>query len=168
MMLIDYKNVNIYHKDGEPVLQGVNFQVDEGEFVYVIGRVGSGKSSLLKSIYCELDVDEADEAMVLEQNLLTLKRKQIPELRKQMGIARAILNTPKMIIADEPTGNLDPETADSIIQLLRDISQKGTAVVMSTHNIPLLDRYPGRVYRCKGSEIEEVTDDYNKIEEIEN
>ena len=233
-MLIDYKNVNIYHKDGEPVLQGVNFQVDEGEFVYVIGRVGSGKSSLLKSIYCELDVDEADEAMVLEQNLLTLKRKQIPELRKQMGIifqdfqllsdrsvyqnlrfvlkatgwrykdrvntridevleavgmsemkdrmphelsggeqqrraiARAILNTPKMIIADEPTGNLDPETADSIIQLLRDISQKGTAVVMSTHNIPLLDRYPGRVYRCKGSEIEEVTDDYNKIEEIEN
>lgn len=233
-MLIDYKNVNIYHKDGEPVLQGVNFHVDEGEFVYVIGRVGSGKSSLLKSIYCELDVDEADEAMVLEQNLLTLKRKQIPELRKQMGIifqdfqllsdrsvyqnlrfvlkatgwrykdrvntridevleavgmsemkdrmphelsggeqqriaiARAILNTPKMIIADEPTGNLDPETADSIIQLLRDISQKGTAVVMSTHNIPLLDRYPGRVYRCKGSEIEEVTDDYNKIEEIEN
>ena len=233
-MLIDYKNVNIYHKDGEPVLQGVNFQVDEGEFVYVIGRVGSGKSSLLKSIYCELDVDEADEAMVLEQNLLTLKRKQIPELRKQMGIifqdfqllsdrsvyqnlrfvlkatgwrykdrvntridevleavgmsemkdrmphelsggeqqriaiARAILNTPKMIIADEPTGNLDPETADSIIQLLRDISQKGTAVVMSTHNIPLLDRYPGRVYRCKGSEIEEVTNDYNKIEEIEN
>jgi len=234
MVLIDFKNVNIYHKDGEPVLQNVNFHVDEGEFVYVIGRVGSGKSSLLKSFYFELDVDEADEATVLEQNLLTLKRKHIPELRKQMGIifqdfqllsdrnvyqnlrfvlkatgwrykdrintridevldavgmsemkdrmphelsggeqqriaiARAILNSPKLIIADEPTGNLDPETADSIIQLLRDISLKGTAVVMSTHNIPLLDRYPGTVYKCKGSEIEEVTHDYNKIEEIEN
>jgi cell division transport system ATP-binding protein len=216
------------------VLQGVNFHVDEGEFVYVIGRVGSGKSSLLKSIYFELDIDEADEATVLEQNLLTLKRKHIPELRKQMGIifqdfqllsdrsvfqnlrfvlkatgwrykdrvntrinevleavgmlemkdrmphelsggeqqriaiARAILNSPKLIIADEPTGNLDPETADSIIQLLRDISLKGTAVVLSTHNIPLLDRYPGTVYRCKNNEIEDVTNDYNKIEEIEN
>jgi cell division transport system ATP-binding protein len=233
-MLIDYKNANIYHRDGEPVLQGVNFHVDEGEFVYVIGRVGSGKSSLLKSIYFELDIDEADEATVLEQNLLTLKRKHIPELRKQMGIifqdfqllsdrsvfqnlrfvlkatgwrykdrvntrinevleavgmlemkdrmphelsggeqqriaiARAILNSPKLIIADEPTGNLDPETADSIIQLLRDISLKGTAVVLSTHNIPLLDRYPGTVYRCKNNEIEDVTNDYNKIEEIEN
>ena len=215
------------------MLQGVNFHVDEGEFVYVIGRVGSGKSSLLKSIYFELDIDEADEATVLEQNLLTLKRKHIPELRKQMGIifqdfqllsdrsvfqnlrfvlkatgwrykdrvntrinevleavgmlemkdrmphelsggeqqriaiARAILNSPKLIIADEPTGNLDPETADSIIQLLRDISLKGTAVVLSTHNIPLLDRYPGTVYRCKNNEIEDVTNDYNKIEEIE-
>ncbi|MCR5643030.1 MAG: ATP-binding cassette domain-containing protein [Prevotella sp.] len=233
-MLIDYKNANIYHRDGEPVLQGVNFHVDEGEFVYVIGRVGSGKSSLLKSIYFELDIDEADEATVLEQNMLTLKRKHIPELRKQMGIifqdfqllsdrsvfqnlrfvlkatgwrykdrvntrinevleavgmlemkdrmphelsggeqqriaiARAILNSPKLIIADEPTGNLDPETADSIIQLLRDISLKGTAVVLSTHNIPLLDRYPGTVYRCKNNEIEDVTNDYNKIEEIEN
>lgn len=233
-MLIDYKNANIYHRDGDPVLQGVNFHVDEGEFVYVIGRVGSGKSSLLKSIYFELDIDEADEATVLEQNLLTLKRKHIPELRKQMGIifqdfqllsdrsvfqnlrfvlkatgwrykdrvntrinevleavgmlemkdrmphelsggeqqriaiARAILNSPKLIIADEPTGNLDPETADSIIQLLRDISLKGTAVVLSTHNIPLLDRYPGTVYRCKNNEIEDVTNDYNKIEEIEN
>ncbi len=234
MMLIDYKNVNVYHRDGETALCGVNFHVEEGEFVYVIGRVGSGKSSLLKSIYCELDVDEADTAIVLEQDLLTLKRKQVPELRKQMGIifqdfqllsdrsvyqnlrfvlkatgwkdkddinkridevleavdmgskkdrmphelsggeqqriaiARAILNSPRIIIADEPTGNLDPETADSIIQLLREISQQGTAVVMSTHNIPLLDRYPGSVYRCEGSEIEEVTGDFNKIEEIGN
>ncbi len=234
MMLIDYKNVNVYHRDGETALCGVNFHVEEGEFVYVIGRVGSGKSSLLKSIYCELDVDEADTAIVLEQDLLTLKRKQVPELRKQMGIifqdfqllsdrsvyqnlrfvlkatgwkdkddinkridevleavdmgskkdrmphelsggeqqriaiARAILNSPRIIIADEPTGNLDPETADSIIQLLRGISQQGTAVVMSTHNIPLLDRYPGSVYRCEGSEIEEVTGDFNKIEEIGN
>jgi cell division transport system ATP-binding protein len=88
--------------------------------------------------------------------------------QQRIAIARAILNSPKLIIADEPTGNLDPETADSIIQLLRDISLKGTAVVLSTHNIPLLDRYPGTVYRCKNNEIEDVTNDYNKIEEIEN
>ena len=233
-MLIDYKNANIYHRDGEPVLQGVNFHVDEGEFIYIIGRVGSGKSSLLKTLYFELDIDEAESAVVLNHNLIGLKRRYVPALRRQMGIifqdfqllsdrrvfqnlrfvlkatgwrykdrvntrinevleavgmlemkdrmphelsggeqqriaiARAILNSPKLIIADEPTGNLDPETADSIIQLLRDISLKGTAVVLSTHNIPLLDRYPGTVYRCKNNEIEDVTNDYNKIEEIEN
>ena len=225
MMLINYKNVNIY-----TVLRGVNFHVDEGEFIYVIGRVGSGKSSLLKSIYFEMSIDEADEATVLNQNLLTLKRKHIPDLRKQMGIifqdfqllsdrtvyqnlrfvlrstgwkkkqeindridevlkavgmeqmkdrmphelsggeqqriaiARAILNSPKMIVADEPTGNLDPETADSIIQLLRDISQQGTAVIMSTHNIPLLEKYPGIVYKCNNGVLEEVTHDYKKMQ----
>jgi cell division transport system ATP-binding protein len=229
-MLINYKNVNIYHKDGDTVLRNVNFHVDDGEFIYIIGRVGSGKSSLLKSIYLDTDVDEADEATVLGQDLLTLRRKQIPELRRQMGIifqdfqlltdrtvyqnllfvlkatgwkdrdaiearidevlqqvgmsemksrrphelsggeqqriaiARAILNSPKLIVADEPTGNLDPETADSIIQLLRQISQTGTAVIMTTHNIPLLDQYPGIVYRCIDGQMEEITDDYNKIE----
>lgn len=228
-MLINYKNANIYHKDGDTVLRGINFHVEEGEFIYVIGRVGSGKSSLLKSFYFEKDVDEADEATVLGQDLLTLKRKQVPNLRRQMGIifqdfqlladrtiyqnlkfvlkatgwrrsdeidnridevlkavdmadmkqrmphelsggeqqriaiARAILNSPKMIVADEPTGHLDPETADSIILLLREISQRGTAVVMSTHNIPLLDRYPGIVYRCSKGGIEEITNDYNKM-----
>ena len=229
-MLINYKNVNIYHKDGDTALRNVNFHVDDGEFIYIIGRVGSGKSSLLKSIYLDTDVDEADEATVLGQDLLTLRRKQIPELRRQMGIifqdfqlltdrtvyqnllfvlkatgwkdrdaiearidevlqqvgmsemksrrphelsggeqqriaiARAILNSPKLIVADEPTGNLDPETADSIIQLLRQISQTGTAVIMTTHNIPLLDQYPGIVYRCIDGQMEEITDDYNKIE----
>ena len=230
MALIDYKNVNIYHKDGNTVLRNVNFHVDDGEFIYVIGRVGSGKSSLLRSIYMDTDIDEADEATVLGQDLLTLRRKQIPELRRQMGIifqdfqllidrtvyqnllfvlkatgwkdraaideridevlqqvgmsemksrrpnelsggeqqriaiARAILNSPKLIVADEPTGNLDPETADSIIQLLRQISQTGTAVIMTTHNIPLLDQYPGIVYRCNDGILEEITDNYNKIE----
>jgi len=230
-MLIDYKNVNIYHKDGDTVLRGVDFSVDEGEFIYVIGRVGSGKSSLLKSTYIEMYIDEADKAEVLGQDLLKLRRKHVPELRKQMGIifqdfqllsdrsiyqnlrfvlratgwkkkkdinqridevlkavgmeemknrmphelsggeqqriaiARAILNSPKIIIADEPTGNLDPETADSIIQLLRDISQRGTAVVMSTHNIPLLDRYPGRVVRCKDGRLEEISSGTTEIEE---
>ena len=228
-MLINYKNVNVFQTGDEPVLANVNFHVDEGEFIYVIGKVCSGKSSLLKTLYFELDVDEADEAIVINHDLLKLKRKHIPALRRQMGIifqdfqllgdrtiyknlrfvlkatgwkdkqeidqrihevlnevglddkadklphelsggeqqriaiARAILNKPKIIIADEPTGNLDPETAENIIRMLKEISQTGTAVVMSTHNIPLLDKYPGIVYRCCDGKLEEITDDYNKI-----
>ena len=228
-MLINYKNVNVFQDGDAPVLANVNFNVDEGEFIYVIGRVGSGKSSLLKTLYFELDVEEAEVATVLDHDLLKLKRKHVPALRRQMGIifqdfqllgdrnvydnlrfvlkatgwkdkkeidqrihevlsdvglddkadklphelsggeqqrvaiARAILNKPKVIIADEPTGNLDPETAEGIIRMLKDISQTGTAVVMSTHNISLLDKYPGIVYRCDNRKLEEITDDYNKI-----
>lgn len=227
-MLIDYKNVTISQQNGTPVLKNINFKVDEGEFVYLIGRVGSGKSSLMKSVYFELDIDEADEATVLGVDLLSLRRRDIPHLRRQMGIvfqdfqlladrtvyknlrfvlratgwrkedvderieevltlvgmkdkmlcmphelsggeqqrvaiARALLNSPKMIIADEPTGNLDPETATTIMELLRQISQTGTAIVMSTHNMPLLDKYPGIVYRCADGTLEEITGDYNKM-----
>ncbi len=227
-MLVDYKNATICQQDGSTVLRDVNFKVDEGEFVYLIGRVGSGKSSLLKTIYFELDVDEADEATVLGTNLKTLRRRDIPTLRRQMGIvfqdfqlladrtvyknlrfvlratgwkksevddrieevltlvdmkdkmlclphelsggeqqrvaiARALLNSPKMIVADEPTGNLDPETATNIMELLREISQSGTAVIMTTHNIPLLDKYPGIVYKCQNGKVEEVTGDYNNM-----
>ncbi len=229
-MLIDYKNVNIYQQDGRLVLGNVNFHVDEGEFIYIIGRVGSGKSSLLKTIYFELDVNEGEDAMVLNHDLRNVKQKYIPALRRQMGIifqdfqllgdrtvyqnllfvlkatgwkskteidqrikdvltdvgmqdkagkyphelsggeqqriaiARATLNKPKLIIADEPTGNLDPETAGTIIQLLRQVSQTGTAIVMSTHNMPLLDRYPGIVYQCINGRIEEVSTDFNKVQ----
>ena len=227
-MFIEYKNVNIY-QDDVCVLGNVNFHVDEGEFIYIIGHVGSGKSSLLKTIYCELDIDEGDEAVVLGRNLLKIKRKEVPALRKELGIifqdfqllhdrsvyknlrfvlkatgwkgkteideridevleavgmvdkkmkmpyelsggeqqriaiARAILNKPKMILADEPTGNLDPETADNIVSLLKQISLKGTAVVMSTHNLPMLDKYPGIVYQCNEGQIKDVTEEYNKI-----
>ena len=83
--------------------------------------------------------------------------------QQRIAIARAILNKPKIIIADEPTGNLDPETASNIIALLRHITQMGTAVVMTTHNIPLLNEYPGIVYRCINGHLEEITNDYNKI-----
>lgn len=83
--------------------------------------------------------------------------------QQRIAIARAILNKPKIIIADEPTGNLDPETASNIIALLRHITQMGTAVVMTTHNIPLLNEYPGIVYRCIDGRLEEITNDYNKI-----
>ena len=233
-MLIDYKKVNIYQQSDTPVLRDVDFHVDEGEFIYIIGRVGSGKSSLLKTIYFELYVDEAEKAVVLNQDLCVLKRKHIPALRRQMGvifqdfqllgdrtiyknlrfvlkatgwkdkkqinkrieevlndvgmldkqnklphelsggeqqriaIARAILNKPKLIVADEPTGNLDPETAENIIQLLRHVSQTGTSVIMSTHNMPLLNKYPGIVYRCMDGHIEDVTNDYNKIAVVDN
>jgi len=83
--------------------------------------------------------------------------------QQRIAIARAILNKPKIIIADEPTGNLDPETANNIIALLRHVTQMGTAVVMTTHNIPLLNEYPGIVYRCIDGRLEEITNDYNKI-----
>ncbi len=228
-MLINYQKVNIYQRDGIQVLKDVDFHVDEGEFIYIIGRVGAGKSSLLKTLYFELDVEEAEEAFVLNHDLRGLKRKYIPSLRRQMGIifqdfqllgdrtvhdnlkfvlratgwknkqeieerindvledvemqdfadrfphelsggeqqriaiARAILNKPKVIIADEPTGNLDPETAASILQLLRQVTHTGTSVVMTTHNIPLLSQFPGIVYRCIDGRLEEITDDYNKI-----
>ena len=226
-MLIDYQKAHIYQTD-EVILQNVDFHVDEEQFVYVIGKVGSGKSSLLKSIYCEVDFDKADaeKAEVLERNLLTLKRKDIPALRREMGIifqdfqllhdrsvkqnlqfvlkatgwksqkeiderilkvleavgmqdksnrlphelsggeqqriaiARALLNQPKIIIADEPTGNLDPDTAEKIVGLLYEISHSGTSVVISTHNLGMIDKFPGRVYKCKEHTLTDVTKEY--------
>jgi cell division transport system ATP-binding protein len=228
-MLIEYKKVSIFQED-VCVLKDIDFHVDEGEFIYIIGKVGSGKSSLLKTTYCELDIESADEAMVLGRDVTEIRRREIPALRKEMGIifqdfqllhdrtvkknlqfvlkstgwkdkkvideridevldlvgmlakkdkmphelsggeqqriaiARAILNKPKVIIADEPTGNLDPETAAYIVSVLKQISQTGTAIVMTTHNIPMLDKFPGIVYRCKDGSMQDVTNDYNKMD----
>ena len=220
-MLIDYKNATIYQED-KLILDNANFHLDEGEFIYLIGKVGSGKSSLLKTMYGELDIDSADNAVVLGRDMLKIKRKHLPELRREMGIifqdfqllhdrtvyknlrfvlkatgwkknedidtridevldavnmadskeklphelsggeqqriaiARSLLNKPKVIIADEPTGNLDPETAENIVLLLKGITHSGTAVVTSTHNLPMLDKVPGVVYRCESNTLEEV------------
>ena len=230
-MLIEYNKVKVYQQDNL-ILDDVDFHVDEGELVYLIGKVGSGKSSLLKTLYCELDLykDEAEKAEVLGRNMLTLKRKDIPALRREMGIifqdfqllrdrniyqnlyfvlratgwkdkkkikdriaevleavgmtdkihsmphllsggeqqrisiARALLNKPKIIIADEPTGNLDPETANNIVSLLKDITLNGTSVVMSTHNISMLNRFPGVVYRCKDGHLADVTNEFNNLD----
>ena len=227
-MIIEYQTVNIY-QDDVPVLQGVDFHVEESEFIYIIGPVGSGKSSLLKTLYGELDLYGGEKAEVLGRDMLKIKRREIPALRKEMGlilqdlqllhdrsvfknlrfvlkatgwkdkkaieeriddvldavgmkdkkdkmpfelsggeqqriaIARAILNKPRIIIADEPTGNLDPQTADNIVRLLKQISLTGTAVVMSTHNIPMLDKYPGIVYECNDGTIKDVTEQFNRM-----
>lgn len=223
-MLVEYKGVTIFQED-KCILKDVDFHADEGEFIYITGKVGSGKSSLLKTIYCELDIEEAETATALDRDLLSLKRKHIPQLRKSMGIifqdfqllhdrtvyqnlrfvlratgwkkkgeideridevlsavgmadfkdkmphqlsggeqqriaiARALLNKPQIIIADEPTGNLDIETASNIIQLLKSISQKGTAVIMSTHNLNLIEQYPGIVYSCIDGTLKEQGSD---------
>lgn len=219
-MLISYNKVNVYQGD-ELILKDVDLDIDEGQFVYVIGIVGSGKSSLLKTMYCELDVfdDEAGKAEVLGRNIVSIKRKDIPALRREIGIifqdfkllhdrnvfknlefvlkstgwkkkdeiearidevlgkvgmtekkdkcphelsggeqqriaiARALLNHPKIVIADEPTGNLDPDTADKIVSLLHSITASGTTVIMSTHNLPMLNKYPGTVYKCENGEL---------------
>lgn len=228
-MLISYKNANIYQRHRICVLRDVTFQVQEGQFIYIIGRVGSGKTTLMRTLYCELDVEEADEASVLGYDLLSIRRKDIPALRREMGvvfqdfqlladrtvyknlefvlratgwkkrneiderihkvlkavgmedrpgsmpfelsggeqqrvaIARAILNRPKLILADEPTGNLDPETSNEIIQLLFQIAEEGTAVVMCTHNLPLIKEHPSITFRCHNARVEDVTNDFHHL-----
>lgn len=232
-MLVDYQKVNIC-QGGELILKDVEFSVDTDQFIYIIGKVGSGKSSLLKTMYCELDIpkQETQKAEVLGRDLLTLKRRDIPALRKEMGIifqdfqllhdrsvfknlqfilhstgwksnkdinnrieqvlsdvgmsdkkdkyphelsggeqqriaiARAVLNTPKIIIADEPTGNLDPETANNIVELLRKITESGTSVIMSTHNISMLKKYPGIIYKCEDGSLTNITNEYYNAHKV--
>ena len=120
----------------------------------------------------ELDGTQIDKDFIqelLETLNISDKQEMLPAMlsggeQQRIAIARAILNKPKIIIADEPTGNLDPETASNIISLLKDITSTGTAVVMSTHNIPMLDKFPGIVYRCKDAEIKDVTTEYNHMD----
>ena len=212
-MILHYSDVDIYQ--GEHLVLGkVNFLVEEGEMVYLTGPVGSGKSSLLKSIYGEVPIGGGN-AEVLGFDMSRLKTKHQPELRRQMGIvfqdfqllpdrtvhrnldfvlrstgwkkqserdkrivdalemvkladkrdkfiyelsggeqqriciARAILNNPKVILADEPTGNLDSENGELILALLDEIRrQNHTAVILSTHNLQWPEYFPGTVYRC--------------------
>lgn len=230
MALIEYKHVSVFHQDDDAVLNSIDFNVDEGEFIYIIGKVGSGKSSLLRTFYAELDIEEAEKAEVLGRDMMTIRRKDVPALRRELGIifqnfqlltdrsvsknlefvlratgwekedipgrieevlqsvgmeaakdkmpyqlsggeqqriaiARSLLNNPKVILADEPTGNLDPETADNIVALLKDITTTGTAVVMTTHNLPMLDKYPGIVYQCGEGKIEDITAQYRRIQQ---
>lgn len=221
MNLIDYKDVNVY-QESQLVLQNVNVQIGEGEFVYLTGKVGAGKSSFLKTLYGELPVKEGS-AQVMDCNMTELKRRHLPELRKKLGIifqdfqlltdrtvdanlrfvlkatgwknkveinqrisdvlelvgmatkgykmpselsggeqqriviARAILNSPKLILADEPTGNLDAETSRQIVELLQQISKAGSTVVMITHNLHLLEQFPGRQFHCEDHYLTEVT-----------
>jgi len=219
--LIRYENVCICQQ-GLEILEDINFELNKGEFVYLIGKVGSGKTSFLKTIYGELEI-KSGEANVMGHNMRTIKQKHIPELRRRLGIvfqdfqlltdrtvhanlefvlratgwkdkmdihmrieevleqvgmsgkgykmpnelsggeqqriviARAILNKPELILADEPTGNLDVETGHSIVELLKEICAQGSAILMITHNLNMLSEYPGKVYRFADHHIEEIT-----------
>lgn len=215
--IVKYRNVEILRKE-HVVLKNVSFDLQQGEFLYLMGKVGSGKSSLLKSIYSEIPISDGT-ARVFDYDLNNIKRKEIPMLRRQIGIvfqdfqlltdrnvhenlrfvleatgwkdqediecrieevlkqvamlnksykmphelsggeqqriviARALLNKPQLILADEPTGNLDPSTSEQIVNHLHEISSNGTAVIMATHNLSLVDQFPGRVLRCEDKKL---------------
>lgn len=217
MLVVDYNNVEILRKE-HVVLKNVNLQINSGEFTYIIGKVGSGKSSLLKSMYVEIPIESGD-AQVLNYDLTGIKRKEVPFLRRSIGIvfqdfqlltdrsvyenlhfvleatgwknkqeidqrieevlkevgmlnksykmphelsggeqqriviARALLNKPQLILADEPTGNLDPATGEQIVRYLHEISKDGTAVIMATHNLAFLEQFPGKVLRCEDKQL---------------
>jgi cell division transport system ATP-binding protein len=208
-----------------PVLSDVTFSVEQHEFVFLIGRTGSGKSSLLKTLYADLPL-KSGLSEVVGYSLSEIKNKEVPFLRRKIGIifqdfqlftdrtvhenlsfvlkatgwtdpilikerigevllqvgllealnkmphqlsggeqqriviARALLNSPSILLADEPTGNLDPDVADGIFKLFQDINKKGTAILMATHNHELLRKYPYRVLKCeKGKLLDSTMDD---------
>lgn len=217
--LIQYKEVEIC-QDEQIVLKDVNLEVGNGEFIYLLGRVGSGKSSFMKTLYAELTV-KGTQAEVLGYDMLNIKRRHIPYLRRKVGvvfqdfqlltdrsveenlkfvlkatgwknkkaiknnihdvlsqvgmenkayklphqlsggeqqrivIARALLNSPGLILADEPTGNLDPETGQEIMELLYSISKAGMTIIMSTHNHQWPEIFPGRTLIFENEKIKE-------------
>lgn len=218
-MLISYKDVEIRQAE-QIVLKNVSFDIEPGQMVYLLGRVGCGKSSLMKTFYGELPITNG-EAQIMEYDLAHLRRKQVPYLRRKVGIvfqdfqllvdrtveenllfvlkatgwkdkrvmrehinevleqvgmadkaykmphqlsggeqqriviARALLNSPDLILADEPTGHLDMETGNEIMQLISAIQKAGTTVIMSTHNLEWVSRYPGRNFRIADQTITE-------------
>ena len=226
--LIRYQNVSI-RQQGLEILEDVNLTLNKGEFIYFIGKVGSGKTSLLKTLYGELEI-HAGEAAIMGYNLMTIKQKHIPELRRRLGIvfqdfqlltdrtvdanlrfvlkatgwknkieinqrisevlqlvgmetkgykmpselsggeqqriviARAILNRPRLILADEPTGNLDAETGKQITELLQQICKAGSTVIVITHNLQLIEQYPGRLFKCENRRLVEICNEKQQEE----
>lgn len=231
--LIQYKDVDIQHDD-HCVVGQATFTVSPGDFIFLIGSVGSGKSSILKTIYGELDLVNAHEANVLGFDMCKIKRSKLPRLRKRLGIvfqdfqllmdrsvednldfvlratgwkslpsrrmriaevlnlvglkhkayrrpnqlsggeqqriaiARAILNKPEIILADEPTGNLDEENSFAIVELLQGIAKEGTAVLMSTHNRQVVKKYPGLVWVCENQQLSDATQEYRQMDTLAN
>ncbi|MDE6272208.1 MAG: ATP-binding cassette domain-containing protein [Muribaculaceae bacterium] len=217
-LLIDYKGVDIERAERQ-VLKGIDFQLRSGEFCYLVGKVGSGKSSLMKTMYADVPIKSAEKSEVLGFDVASIRRKKIPYLRREIGIvfqdfqllqdrsvaanlrfvlkatgwknkqeiedrieevlsdvgmsnksykmphelsggeqqriviARALLNKPKLILADEPTGNLDPDTGYQIVSLLHRLAKDGHAIVMATHNLQLTEDFPARVVTCKDKNL---------------
>ncbi|MFC2087640.1 cell division ATP-binding protein FtsE [Bacteroidota bacterium] len=225
--IISFRDAKIFQRD-HLILSEVSFEISRGEYVYLIGKVGSGKTSVIKTINSEIPLKEG-EIVVSGFMLHQIRKRQIPILRRKLGIvfqdfqllidrsvhenlhfvlkatgwrnkkdmhnrieevlekvglefkgykmphelsggeqqrvviARALLNDPEIILADEPTGNLDPETSEDIFKLLKQISENGKAVVIATHNYQLLNKYPSRTLKCEKGKLIEV----EKTEEID-
>src|SRR5665811_1404428 len=222
-VIIELTNCTIWQQD-QLVLSNVNLSVGKGEFVYLVGRVGSGKSSLIKTLNAQIPLKDGI-GLVAGYNLSKIKRREVPYLRRKIGIVfqdfqlltdrsvnenlefvlkatgwknrndidarigevlekvglglkgykmphqlsggeqqrvvigRALLNEPEIILADEPTGNLDPETSEGIVRLLKDISYTGRAVIIATHNYTLLKKFTARTIRCENNRLVEVNDE---------
>jgi cell division transport system ATP-binding protein len=222
-MIIEFTGCEIWQQD-HLVLTDVNFRIDKGEFIYLVGRVGSGKTSLIKTINAQAPLKHG-EAIVAGFNLSKLRDREIPLLRRKLGIVfqdfqlltdrnvydnlefvlkatgwkdkksidirilevlekvglslksykmphqlsggeqqrvvigRALLNNPEIILADEPTGNLDPDTSEGILNLLKEISKAGRAVIVATHNYQLLKKFPARTLKCSDGKISVVRED---------
>jgi cell division transport system ATP-binding protein len=218
--VLSLQNVTIY-QENKVILSQVNLEVNHGEFIYIIGKTGSGKSSFMKTLYGDLPLTEG-EGHIVEFDLATLKEKDIPYLRRKIGIvfqdfqllpdrnisnnmlfvlkatgwtdaeemqhkidevldkvgmkgfankmphqlsggeqqrvaiARALLNDPEFILADEPTGNLDPQTSTEVLEVLKTINQLGKTVIMATHDYALLMKFPSKTLKCEDGSIFEV------------
>ena len=218
--ILSLRNATIY-QEGKTILSDVNLEVKQGEFIYIIGKTGSGKSSLLKTLYADLELKEG-AGHIVDFDLATLKEDDIPFLRRKIGIvfqdfkllpdrtvkdnmlfvlkatgwtdntemlqkidevldkvgmkdfankmphqlsggeqqrvaiARALLNDPELILADEPTGNLDPQTSAEVLEVLRKINENGKTVLMSTHDYALLVKFPFKTLKCEDAKIFEV------------
>jgi len=214
------RNVSIY-QENKVILSNVNLEVNHGEFIYIIGKTGSGKSSFMKTLYADLPLTEG-QGSIVDYDLANLKESNIPYLRRKLGIvfqdfkllpdrsvsdnmlfvlkatgwtdkaemqakidevlekvdlglvakkmphqlsggeqqrvaiARALLNDPELILADEPTGNLDPQTSVEIIGVLRKINANGKTVIMATHDYALLMKFPSKTLKCEDNKIFEV------------
>ncbi|GAA3771881.1 cell division ATP-binding protein FtsE [Flavobacterium ginsengiterrae] len=218
--VLSLKDVTIY-QEGRKIISQINLDVQHGEFIYIIGKTGSGKSTFLKTLYADLPLTEG-EAHIVDFDLATLKEKDIPYLRRKIGIvfqdfkllpdrsikdnmlfvlkatgwvekeameykidevldkvgmkdflnkmphqlsggeqqrvaiARALLNDPEFILADEPTGNLDPQTSSEVLEVLKSINANGKTVIMATHDYALLMKFPSKTLKCEDERIFEV------------